>query len=95
MKGYFLIRSVFDQTNAEQIIPKDLLSLETTQSERNRSSVNQLASRIWFMTDDLLRVVNKQGQDVLFDAKTMKIVSIVGIDNFNPKNFEDPHYIRE
>jgi formyltetrahydrofolate hydrolase len=78
-----VLKSVENDGLPYKEIPKDLLSLETTEMKISRESVNQLASRIWFMSDDFLRVVNKQGQDVIICAKYLEVLSIVKIDNFN------------
>jgi len=53
-----------------------------------------------FHTRDEIRLITKEGLDVIFsideeENESIKIVSFVTVDNFDSQNFEDPHAILE
>ena len=54
-----------DEEEPIAYIPEDMLSLNTSELKKTRESVNDLASRMLFVRDDLIRIVNKEGLDVL------------------------------
>lgn len=98
-KGHFVIRSVDRSSKArdwpdELVIPKSLLSLsitvESTQFEskkelviQNEESISAIAKRMHFFSKNMVRIVNSEGIDTLFDLKTLKIVAYSKRDNLN------------
>jgi hypothetical protein len=78
----------------ELVIPKSLLSLsitvESTQFEskkelviQNEESISAIAKRMHFFSKNMVRIVNSEGIDTLFDLKTLKIVAYSKRDNLN------------
>lgn len=71
---------------------------EKHQKIKSEKSCQLIAKRIHFVEKDLLRIVNKEGIDVLFDLELMKIVAYCKRDNLTQDDqyFEKQrHFILE
>jgi hypothetical protein len=78
-------------------IPKGLYGFKT--SDKPERSIRCLASRMFFESDNTLRIISKQGVDTILEldfnttdkSKQVKIKSVCKIDMFDESNSEDKH----
>jgi hypothetical protein len=80
------------------LIPNTLLGLEMEykteenakkekgKSVKNEDSVARIAKRMHFFTKDLIRFVNLEGIEMLFDLRIMKVVAFTKLDNLSYSN---------
>ena len=97
-KGNFVIKSV-DRSDKkrdwpdELVIPKSLLSLSIkVESDaesmkelviQNEDSIRAIAKRMHFFKKNMIRIINSEGIDTLYDLSTQKIVVFSKRDNLN------------
>lgn len=92
-----MIRSVGGKTKyweAEVVIPKSLLALsitmETNENEgkkelviQNEESIQFIAKRMHFYKEKMIRIINSEGIDTLYDLETQTIVAFSKRDNLD------------
>lgn len=109
INGNFVIKDTLTETTYCNI-PNALLSLSETGAGNAQDYVSKLAKRIMFVSENKLRIINKEGLDVIFKLQEythiskkgvtkqkagLKIVSYCKIDNFDPNDFNHNHAILE
>ena len=70
-----------DDTSKRNNIPDDIISLNGFGDNSPKKIVEYLASRIMFVNDKIIRILNEEGLDYLLCAETFKLFSFTKVDN--------------
>ena len=62
-------------------ISKDIISMNGFGDTSPKEVVKYLASRMMFVNDDIIRILNEEGLDILLNAKNFKMLSYTKVDN--------------
>ena len=90
----FVIRQT---TNEKEIghIPSAMISISYKGRERSEAAIKDLASRIYFYTEDQVRIITKEGLDCVLDWRTHHVKSAAAVDHFEVEDFNDNHALLE
>jgi hypothetical protein len=91
--GEFMV--IDSKRDKKYYIPKGLLSLSIKGESKSKKALSRLARMMTFYDDNTLRIINKGGDDCLFDYKGKKVIDVNSIDNFKVNHFKFKHYIHE
>ena len=90
----FVIRQSKDEA-AIGHIPSAMFSVSYKGRDKSEAAIGDLSSRIYFHSENEIRIITKEGLDCIIDYRTHEIKSAVAVDHFEQDDFEDNHQLLE
>ena len=63
------------------MIPKDIVSMEGFGDTTAKEIVKYLGSRMMFVNENTIRILNEEGLDYLIDSRNFSLLSYTKVDN--------------
>ena len=61
-----------------------MISVSFKGKNKSEDAISALASRIYFYSEDEIRIVTKEALDCILAFDTLKLISASGVDNLDP-----------
>ena len=91
-KKRFIIRQTKDETEIGHI-PSAMISISYKGRNKSEAAIRDLASRIYFYSEEEVRIITKEGLDCIIDYRTLEIKSAAAVDHFEGEDFSDDHLL--
>ena len=70
-----------------------MISISYKGRNKSEAAIRDLASRIYFYSEDEVRIITKEGLDCIIDYRTYEIKSAAAVDHFEGEDFSDDHLL--